>query len=211
MSPWIKIRNIERTDSKGSTYILAGVQFELSVSYPLQTVKGKLEIGVRSPGEPSGLNVYTFESPPHWDRSRSEWGHLGECWVTRAENEVLNTSMTGPLGRDGKAANQCSYSPRLPPPTSSERQKELEGCWSQMLRSGEESWARQRASGFCSDVWWLRAPGGSGVMGQEPGYRAWRRKPHWWRGRERGTRKLQEEVGPRRTFLFFSSFKMSYN
>ena len=30
-------------------------------------------------------------------------------------------------------------------------------------------------------------------------------------GRERGTRKLQEEVGPRRTFLFFSSFKMSYN
>ena len=31
--------------------------------------------------------------------------------MTRGEKEVLNTSGTGQLGGDGKAANQCSYCP----------------------------------------------------------------------------------------------------
>lgn len=41
----------------------AGVQFELSVTFQYRP-SGEVEIGVQSPGEPSGLNVYT-SYPPH--------------------------------------------------------------------------------------------------------------------------------------------------
>lgn len=45
--------------------------------------------------------------------------------MTRGEKEVLNTSVTGQLGRDGKAANQCSYSP-APCPAAPHKLREAE-------------------------------------------------------------------------------------